>query len=359
MKNIWTVSLILFLFITVINAQQRTAHISFRRMVYDFKTIKEIKGPASTVFSFINTGSVPVTLQNVTASCGCTTPEYTKSPVMPGDSGFVKATYDPTGRPGNFSKEITVLSNADNSPITLKITGNVEPREPKMEEEYRYPMGNLRLETGYLGFGRMNFGTSNTINLKMINSGNNDITVDFANLPQWIKAKANKVVLKPKEKKEIGITYNTVKKNDWGFLMDYVILIIDGKQDPKNKITVTAEVMEDFSKLTPEQKANAPKIKFESSNYNYNSVAESTLVTYDYKFTNMGKSDLKIRKVNITCDCLKVTPKIQTIKPGETSSINVVFNTKGYKGPQTKTVTVITNDPASPQITLWLKGIVR
>jgi hypothetical protein len=359
MKKTWVASLILFLFITAIEAQQRTAHISFRRLEYDFKTIKEIKGPASTVFSFINTGGVPVSLQNVTASCGCTTPDYTKSPVMPGDSGFVKATFDPTGRPGTFSKEITVLSNADNSPIILKITGTVEPREPSVNEEYRYSMGNLKLGTTILSYNRLNYGTSKTLNLRMFNSGTKNITINFSNIPQWLETKTKTVILKPNEKKEIDITYNTVKKNDWGFLIDYVILTIDGKQDPKNKITVTAEVMEDFSKLTPEQKSNAPKIQMESAKYNYNTVAEGTLVTYDFKFTNTGKSGLKIRKVNLTCDCLKASPKDLTIKPGETSSINVMFNTKGYKGMQTKTVTVITNDPASPQITLWLKGIVR
>jgi hypothetical protein len=358
MKRFWIISMAAIILCINGIAQQR-AHVSFRKVDHDFKTIKEANGPVSVVFSFINTGKAPLSLQNATASCGCTTPAYTKSPVMPGDSGFVKVTFDPNGRPGSFAKEITVISNAENSPIILKISGSVTPKEAKIEDEYHYSMGSLRLESSHLSFSRIYFGTNKVGKIKVVNAGKNKMTVGFFNLPAWLKIKSSKITLLPNEKSELEFTYNTTKRNDWGFLVDYIYLSIDGKQNPNNKLTLTAEIVEDFSKLTADQKAKAPKITFENTNYNFDYVAEGVVVENNFKFTNTGKTNLIIRKVSTTCGCTTVAPQVLIIKPGESSSIKASFNTKGYKNSQTKTVTVVSNDPGASQITLWIKGIVR
>ncbi|HOH24523.1 MAG TPA: DUF1573 domain-containing protein, partial [Bacteroidales bacterium] len=60
------------------------------------------------------------------ASCGCTTPSWTKDPVAPGQSGEIKVTYD-THRIGAFSKSVTVTSNAVETPsVVLRISGEVK-----------------------------------------------------------------------------------------------------------------------------------------------------------------------------------------------------------------------------------------
>jgi hypothetical protein len=124
-------------------------------------------------------------------------------------------------------------------------------------------------------------------------------------------------------------------------------------------LTITADIKEDFSKLTPAQLEKAPKISFENINYTFEKISEGSKVENDFKFTNTGKSDLLIRKLSTTCGCTTTAPKDMVIKPGASSSIKATFNTKGYKGSQNKTITVITNDPNSPQVTLWIKGTVE
>ena len=75
-------------------------------------------------FKFTNSGTEPLVLQNVQASCGCTTPSYTSTPVMPGETGEVKASYGTEGRPGYFQKTVTVTF--DNGVVTvLTIQGTV------------------------------------------------------------------------------------------------------------------------------------------------------------------------------------------------------------------------------------------
>jgi len=88
-----------------------------------FGTIPE--GPAvSYDFEFKNIGKEPIILSGVQASCGCTTPTWTKEPIAPGKSGKVSATYNTQGRPGSFVKTITVNSNVGSK--IIKISGNVE-----------------------------------------------------------------------------------------------------------------------------------------------------------------------------------------------------------------------------------------
>ena len=107
------------------------AGIVFVNLTYDFGKIQEANGAATTVFEFTNNGSEPLILSEVRASCGCTTPDWTKEPVAPGAKGFVKATYNTKGRPGQFTKTITVKSNAvgENATIMLTIKGEVIPEQ--------------------------------------------------------------------------------------------------------------------------------------------------------------------------------------------------------------------------------------
>ncbi len=95
----------------------------FKADTYDFGTIKE--GPAADhEFEFKNVGKEPILVNNAAASCGCTTPSWTKDPILPGKTGKVKASYNTQGRPGPFTKTITIMTNFGNKVVTIK--GNVE-----------------------------------------------------------------------------------------------------------------------------------------------------------------------------------------------------------------------------------------
>lgn len=100
------------------------ANMVFNEEVHDFGTIPE--GPAADVeFTFKNTGTEPILIENVRPSCGCTTPSWSKEPVLPGKTGSIKASYATQGRPNGFNKSITVSSNAGTKVLSIK--GTVEP----------------------------------------------------------------------------------------------------------------------------------------------------------------------------------------------------------------------------------------
>jgi len=107
------------------SAEAATSSGSFKwnELVHDFGKIP--KGtPVSTEFKFTNKGKMPITLSNVQASCGCTTPEWTKDPVTPGKNGTIKATFN-AASPGAFNKTVTVTSNVEGGPVMLTIKGEV------------------------------------------------------------------------------------------------------------------------------------------------------------------------------------------------------------------------------------------
>ena len=90
---------------------------------HDFGKIKQ-GVPVTHEFKFTNTGKTPLVITNVQASCGCTTPAWSKEPIPPGGQGFIKATYN-AASPGGFNKTVTVMANVENGFKQLSIKGEV------------------------------------------------------------------------------------------------------------------------------------------------------------------------------------------------------------------------------------------
>ena len=116
------------------NAQNLVASeagvLQFETEEIDFGTIQ--KGAnGERVFTFKNTGTIPIIIAEVKTSCGCTVPSKPKGPIMPGAMSQIEVKYD-TNRMGAFSKTITVMSNASGPIKTLKIKGKVIDPENKL-----------------------------------------------------------------------------------------------------------------------------------------------------------------------------------------------------------------------------------
>ena len=80
--------------------------------------------PKSVDFEFKNTGKTAVIITNVKAACGCTATDYTKTPIQPGQTAKVTATYNAAAK-GAFSKTVTVTTSADETPKVLSFKGTV------------------------------------------------------------------------------------------------------------------------------------------------------------------------------------------------------------------------------------------
>ncbi len=363
MKKISFLGLLILISIIKLTAQELGAAISFKEEKFDFGTVKEEDGPINHVFEFTNIGGTPLIINNVQASCGCTTPDWSKQPVSPGDKGFVKATYNPSGRGGTFNKTITVTSNSTIRPtMVLTITGTVIGKKLSPEPQYTQNMDSVRFISKYLSFETLFLGTVKTDSLQFINISHNPVKMGFVNVPDFLKVTVIPSTIKPGEKGYIKVTYSSAIRNDWDFLVNYLYLTINGKQDPVNyKITITATIAEDFKKLTYNQLINAPKIKFDKGVYDFGTAKAGDKLKFSFTYKNEGNSDLILHKIKTSCSsCISVDNSENSIKPGGTGIIKVVFDTRGQKNNSgDKTITCITNDPKNTKMILYIRGIVN
>lgn len=99
----------------------------FDNLEHDFGTVSEGE-KAIHIYKVKNTGSAPLIIQNAQPSCGCTVPDWTKTPIPVGGSGFVKAEFDTKGKQGVNNKVVTVTANTWPKTVQLKFKAMVTPK---------------------------------------------------------------------------------------------------------------------------------------------------------------------------------------------------------------------------------------
>lgn len=105
------------------SAPAKASDITWKEDVYDFGDLEKGK-PASHEFTFKNTTNQTVIITKVKPSCGCTAANYTKTPIKPGETGSITATYN-AAKPGSFNKQITVTTSDSEVNKVLRIKGKV------------------------------------------------------------------------------------------------------------------------------------------------------------------------------------------------------------------------------------------
>ncbi len=129
MKKILLVSVFALLSLNYALAQ---AQIKFDKTTYNFGTFSEKDNIQKCTFSFTNIGDAPLVINQAVASCGCTVPSYTKTPVAPGEKGTIDITYNGKGKfPGHFKKNITVSTNGTPERVRIYIEGTMEEAKGK------------------------------------------------------------------------------------------------------------------------------------------------------------------------------------------------------------------------------------
>ena len=128
--KIW-LFLALFTFLVSCSAyaeKMAKAGMEFKETIFDFGNIREDGGPVTHEFVFTNNGDAPLVINSARAECGCTKPEFPEKAIAPGKSAVIKVTYNPLGRPGGFTKSVTVRGNGNPGKVSLKIRGTVLPK---------------------------------------------------------------------------------------------------------------------------------------------------------------------------------------------------------------------------------------
>lgn len=337
-------------------AAQEKGQAAFKQTKHDFGTIKEDGPKATHVFKFSNKGKTPVRLTHVQASCGCTTPAWSKEPVATNEQGFIKVTYDPMHRPGNFQKTITVKTDGDPSVVVLVIKGDVTPRVKGPEDFYPFEIGNLRFSTNNLYFDKIKHTATKSLDLTIYNQGTEPITVKTQAIktPAHLTLEFADVTVEPKKTIKASASFDARQQGDWGYTYGDLELVTDDVKEPKKKIYFGATIEEDFTGVGK----SLPQVNYPKIEHNFGKIKKNETVTTTFTIANKGVNDLYIRKTKASCGCTTTQPKKELLAPNESTTINVSFYSGDREGEQKKSITVITNDPKNPQQTLWIKANV-
>ena len=354
MKNTF---LILFLLLPAIPAAGQPK-MKLQVTEHDFGVFKEEAGKQTFTFVVTNTGDQPLVIQNIVASCGCTTPDWTRSPIPPGGEGKITAVYNPASRPGPFRKTLTVYSNSTPSTLALSLKGEVTGRVKTTQDYYPWQVGPLRFKGSSIAFPQV-LNTEKRIRvLPVINTSGSPVRIAFEDTPPYIELRAIPAELKAGEKGIIECVYYGSKVSKWGILTDVVRLDLDGKVQTQ-ELFIQAMIAEDFSKLGKSEIANAPVFKPATTRIELGAIDEGDIKELEFPFRNDGKHDLIIRNIWSSCPCLKVTEgNNSVIAPGMAGSIKMVFNSEKLAGRVSRSIYIFTNDPANSKVVFGVQAMV-
>ncbi len=350
---------LIFIFTTTISFSQRyTPYIKFEKPIQNIGEIHEENGLVKIEYKFTNTGAKPLIINKINTSTQRLDVDWAKKPILPKETGTITITYNPKNKNGSFNRTVTVISNAKNNVSILRISGIVIPRPLTLEEKYPLILDELRFRKNEnrLYFNEIKNTEKKTDTIHFINYSDKDVKLSFKHLPDHISVKIIPENIKPREKGVMVIEFDATKTKEYGYTYERLPLKINEEYKYSNNITVNAIIVEDFTKLTKEELAKAPKIKFKETRFQFGSVEEGKKVTHKFYFENIGKSDLIIRKIKAGCGCTPFVSTKNFIKPGESSFIEVTFNSKNRRGRQHKFITFICNDPLNHTIKLEIIG---
>lgn len=326
---------------------QMTEPVLFREKIFDFGKITESEGPVEHEFEFYNNTGRQLKVISVKASCGCTTPGWTQEPIATGKPGFVKARFDPRGRPGYFNKSLTVTTDFDGQPIVLQIKGQVVTGEFNAAS-WPGKSGSLRLKSNSFNLGRLFVNREPiTKEFDVYNAGDKAIAITKVMGPPYLKIEAPKSI-QPKEYGVIKILYDVAQKKQLGFASDNVELETDDEAQPLKSFSVYSTLEEYFPPLNEIELAKAPVLKPNFLTLDFGRLNQGTDAMQEMLLKNEGKKELSIRAIQSNCTCVTYELDEMTIKPGAEVKLKITLTTQGRKGNQQKALTVYSNDPVNP-----------
>ena len=103
---------------------------------------------------------------------------------------------------------------------------------------------------------------------------------------------------------------------------------------------------------------NVPKISVQPEEYNFGSIVQGDTVSHSFEIYNKGNAELRIVNVRASCGCTAATPAKTNLQPGDSTDLNVIFNSHGKMGMQNKIVYIKTNDPSNTVYSVRFNGNV-
>lgn len=334
---------------------------------HDFGVFQEKNGKVKCGIRLVNTGDEPLLIVKAQAGCGCTAITYPDEPIMPGDTATVGITYNPSGRPGKFTKQAIIFTNTEPKRTILEIKGNVIPTDATLDRQYPLQAGSLRISQRSIPFGELVKGKNKMLYLSAYNASTDTMLVHVTGEKPHIHPAIVPDTVPPAQVTALTVHYLSGHAPLWGFNIDTLMLSCVPLRQPSDvksgseTINVMAQVMEDFSNLTDQERQDAPVAWTDCDDrIDFGTITTQETVTRTFTITNKGKAKLLIRRLWIPNDeDITITIDRIEIKHNKSATVKVTVNTSRLNGNILDVpLTLISNDPDSPRRTIRLVGII-
>ncbi len=355
------------------------------KTVHDFGDIFISDGPVSATFTVKNVSDKPLLIHNVAVSCGCTNVEWTKSPVEPGKTGTIKATFrNDEGYP--FDKSVTAYFSGLKKPVVLRLRGVSHKAKLSLEELYPFRFGELAIKKVEIKGGNLSQGQQKSGEVVVANLGSSPAKISFSDVSGGLSVSVSP---NPVPARSVAKLYYTVTadREHWGKNYYYATPKVNGRAhkavfvqsasenqsagrdeftgyrnpdlgEGKSKIGVIAYIKEDFSGLSDEEKNNGSSPIADRSSDWIGEFKAGDQVKCTFRMENRGKSPLKIYKVDSE-NALVHFETFHELKPGDKEDLNITIDTTGMPvGNCMITLTLTTNSPLRPTMNIYLTGNV-
>lgn len=346
MKHIYALLAFVFASIFTANAQPQ---LQFDQTTQELGTVLW-HTPRTATFKVTNKGTQDLIITNVRTDCGCTNAEWTSTPIGPGGTGIIKATYD-AEMLGHFNKGLAVYTNLDAQPHYLKLVGVVSMTNNEPTTEYPYKIGDYYLSTDDVEFDDVNRGDSPTFVLSIMNSSKHSYRPELMHLPKYLTAHADPEVIRPGCVGRVLLTLNSGELHNMGLTQTSIYLsrFMGDRVSKETEINVSATLLPDFYD-TPLQQSLAPIAQLDSTHIDLGSLGKKKKVSGQILIKNTGKTPLVISALQVYNPGISVSLNKRRINPGDTEKLKISVNatTSYFKG--RRRVLLITNDPNHSKI---------
>jgi len=356
--------LLMFLLVFSISSQAQkpaTPKLIWKINRIDLGTILEEQGLQQAEFEFTVAQDSSFHIDEVIAECGCTSVDYTRDTLFKGQTGKLVLSFDPSLAAGFFSKLVVVKGNFGAIQDSLFLEGISIPYPSNLDRAYPVKIGQLGLRLKKINMGDVFDNEPKVKYVEFFNFGEELLEqIKFTSkAPEYIKMEQVQEFVRSQERGLIRITYDSKIKNDLGFFEDEVSFGWKANLSDQINLQVLADLFEYFPPISKDQLEEVPQLLIQQKVIDLREITSTSILRRQVTISNPGKKVLEIRKIQGNCECLTIESPKETLEPGESIQLNLVFDPKGRKGIDQRNIYLFTNDPVNPVQLIILKSRIE